>query len=303
VACGRMAAAASIAAVVLLAASACATTEQMNATPQSSASTATASASLKAAQAKAIARLQEWLHAPQPGTLTYNTVQVTGGGTVNVMSILSGTFDPNLGRAQLSGAVQTLGSGSTTQDPSAAVEDDETAYTTIPQPLQTGDLLGKQWGSASVHATWAKDAVHSGWWTVLDAVRHVTADGATTLDGITVDVYSATLDLAQVKGIPKQLLDSDPVKKAGTTQVEVDVYIELGTGTLERVTYKLGLPVQIDAAATASSSAGYQIDLSGFDQSTPTLAPSPTSSATIPPDPGVVAKDQGDEDLAALLPF
>jgi hypothetical protein len=305
VACGRAAGAAVGAALLLTAAAGCATTEQMNTAPQSSASTSTASASTKAAEKAAVEKLQTYLEDPQAGILNYNTVQVTGGGTLNVMSILSGTFDPDLGQAALTGAVQTLGTGSTTPGKSSAVETDGTVYTTLPQSLQTGDRVGKLWQSAPVGATWAKDAVHSGWWTALDSVRSVTAEGVTSLEGTTVDLYSDTVDLATIKGIPKSLLDSDPVKKAGTTKVEVDVYTMMGSGVLVRVTYKLGLPVQIDASATSHSSAGYQVDMesmTGFETAGATPTGTPSAGPTAPV-PTTVASGAGDVDLAALLPF
>jgi hypothetical protein len=301
VACGR-AAAAVVGALVLAAAAGCATTEQMNSSPQSSASTATANASLKAAEANAVTQLQAWLADPQAGTLDYNTVQVTGGGTLNVMSILTGTFDPTLGQASLTGSVQTLGSGATAGGKSSAIETDGKAYTTLPQSLQTGDRVGKLWQTAPVQATWDKNAAHSGWWTALDSVHSLTADGVTSLDGTTVDLYSATVDLAAVKGVPKTLLESDPVKKAGTSRIEVDVYTQMGSGVLVRVTYKLGLPVQIDAAATSASSAGYQVDMSGFAQQDATGSPTASSQPTAP-EPTTVATEAGDVDLAALLPF
>lgn len=303
-ACGRVAGAALAGVLALAALAGCATTEQMNATPTSSASTHTASASTKAAEKNALTRLKAWLAAPRAGALTYNTVQVTGGGTTNVMSILSGTFDPDLGQATLDGSVQTLGSGDTTQGKSSAVEIGGEVYTSIPQAIQTGDRAGKAWESAPVHDTWAKDAVHSGWWTALNAVRAVTADGVTSLGGTTVDMYSATVDLAAVKGIPKALLDSVPVQKSGTTKIEVDLYTVMGSGLLERVTYKLGLPVQIDAAATTRASAGYQVDMSGFAQTGASAGATPTAGARpTAPDPAVVATETGDTDLAALLPF
>jgi hypothetical protein len=291
-----------LAAAVLLAVSACATTEQISTAPTSSASSATTSASVEQAEAGAVEQLQAWLSDPQAGSLTYNAVQVTAGGALNVMSILSGPFDPALGEAQLTGSVQTLGSGSSSQGTSTAVETDGTVYTSIPAAMQTGGALGNQWNSAALDDTWGKDAVHSGWWTVLNAVQSVTSEGLTSLAGTNVNLYVDTLDLTQIKGIPKQLLDSDPVRKAGVTKVEVDIYLQAGTGTLERVTYKLGLPVQIDAAATPKSSAGFQVDMSGFTSATATAAPTPQPTPTVP-SPGTVAKGTGDVDLAALLPF
>lgn len=303
-ACGRVAGAVLAGALALASLAGCATTEQMNATPTSSASTHTPSASTKAAEKNALTRLKAWLADPQAGELTYNTVQVTGGGTTNVMSILSGSFDPTLGQASLTGSVQTLGSGDTTQGKSSAVEIGGDVYTSIPQALQTDDRVGKSWQSAPVHDTWTRNAPHSGWWTALDSVQALTADGVTSLGGTTVDLYSATVDLATVKGIPKALLDSGPVKKSGTTKIEVDVYTVMGSALLERVTYKLGLPVQIDASATSRSSAGYQVDMSGFAQASASASPTGTAGAQpTAPDPSVVAVETGDTDLAALLPF
>lgn len=325
----RLAGTALAAALVLAAGAGCATTEQMNATPQASASTHTASASTKAAEENAVTRLRAWLAAPQAGTLTYNTVQVTSDGSAdsstNAMSILSGTFDPNLGQAALTGSMQTLGAGDAKQTKSSAIETEGQVYTTLPatsstaspsptqtqtasptqpqNPTQTADALGKTWEVAGVHTTWAKDAERSGWWTALDSVRSVTADGVTSINGTTVDVYSATVDLAKVKGIPKALLESDPVKKAGTTKIEVDVYTAMGSGLLVRVTYKLGLPVQIDATAAADSSAGYQVDMSGFAQPGATASPTPTAQPTAPDASTVDTDTAGDGDLAALLPF
>jgi hypothetical protein len=304
VVCGRRrrtAATAASAAGLLLAVSGCATTEQISTAPTSSASSATTPAAVEQAEQTAVEQLQAWLADPQAGTLTYNAVQVTADGSLNVMSILSGPFDPALGQAQLTGSVKTLGSGSSTQGASTALESAGTVFTTIPQAMQTGGATGMQWNAANVTDTWGKVA-HSGWWTVLDAVRNVTSDGITSLAGTTVYMYSDTLDLTQIKGIPKQLLDSDPVRKAGVTKVEVDVYLEAGTGALERVTYKLGLPVQIDAAATAKSSAGYQVDMSGFASASATASPTPQPTPSLPAT-GTVAKQTGDVDLAALLPF
>ena len=294
---------AALAVLVLGGVSACGTTEQIDTQPQTSASTATTPASTIAAEKNAVARLKAWLADPKAGTLTYNTVQVTSGGAINVMTILSGAFDPAGAQATLGGSVETLGSGSTTQGQSTAVEYGGKLYTSIPSSLQTGDRAGKLWESAPVHAAWGSGAKHSGWWTALDSIKQVDADGLISLGATTVDMFSVIVDLSATKGVPKALLDSEPIKKAGTGKVEVDVYTALGSGDLVRVTYKFGLPVQIDAAATSKSSAGYQVDMSGFNQSTASASPSPTGTATVEPEPATVAEDTGDVDLAALLPF
>ena len=302
-ACRRVLGAA-LAALVLGGAAACGTTEQVYTTPQPSASSsATTSSVTAAAEKNAVLQLQDWLAEPQTGTLTYNTVQVTSGGAINVMSILSGPFDPGSGQATLTGSIETLGSGSTTQGSSSALEYGGKVYTSIPATLQTGDRVGKLWEAAPVDSTWGTGAKFSGWWTVLSSVKQVQADGVASLGGVTVDMFSAFPDLSTVKGVPRALLASEPIKKAGTTKVEVDVYTAMGSGALVRVTYRLGLPVQIDAAATAKSSAGYEVDLSGFGQATASATPTPTGTAASTPDAATLAKETGDVDLAALLPF
>ena len=297
---------AALAAAILGGVSACGSTEQIDTQPQTSASTATTPAATIAAEKNAVFQLREWLAEPVAGTLTYNAVEVTSGGAINVMTILAGGFEPSSGQATLAGSVETLGSGSTTQGQSSALEYGGKVYTSIPTTLQTGDRAGKLWEAAPVHSIWGTGAEHSGWWTALDSVKQVDTDGVVSLGGVTVDMFSATVDLSTVKGVPKALLGSDPIKKAGTTKVEVDVYTTLGSGDLVRVTYKFGLPVEIDATATSKSTAGYQVDMSGFDDSTASASPSPSPTGTAAiaqPDAATVAKDTGDVDLAALLPF
>jgi len=298
----RRATGAMFAALLVGGLSACGSTEQIDTEPQTSASTASAPATTVAAEKNAVVQLQGWLADPQAGTLTYNTIEVDSGA-INVMTILSGPFDPNGGQATLTGSVETLGSGSTTQGQSAAIEYGGKVYTSIPSTLQTGDRVGKLWEAAPVKTAWGSGATYSGWWTTLNAVKQVQADGVTSLDGTTADMFSATVDLSTTKGIPKALLDSTPIKTAGTTKVEVDVYTAMGSGALVRVTYKFGLPVQIDVTADSGSSAGYQIDMSGFDSATASASPTPTSTEPVEPTASTVAKDTGDTELAALLPF
>ena len=296
---------AALAAALLGGVSACGSTEQIDTQPSTSASTATIPASTVAAEKNAVLQLQEWLAEPVAGTLTYNAVEVTSGGAINVMTILSGGFEPSSGQATLSGSVETLGSGSTTQGQSSALEYGGKVYTSIPASLQTGTRAGKLWEAAPVHSIWGTGAEQSGWRTALDSVKQVDTDGVVSLAGTTVDMFSAIVDLSTAKGVPKALLASDPIKKSGTTKVEVDLYLTPGSGELIRVTYKFGLPVEIDATATSKSTAGYQVDMSGFDNSTASASasPSPTGTATTQPDSATVAKDTGDTDLAALLPF
>jgi hypothetical protein len=294
---------AALAALILGGTAACGTTMQVFTAPEVTASAkATATSAAATAEKNAIYQLQGWLADPQPGTLTYNTIQVTSGGSINVMTILSGPFDP-AGTATLTGTIETLGPGSTTQGASSALEYSKQVYTSIPTTLQTGVRLGKQWEAAPVRSTWASGAKLSSWWTALNSVKQVQSDGVASLDGATVDMFSAFLDLSTVKGIPATLLDSAAVKKAGTTKVEVDVYTAMGSGKLVRVTYKFGLPVAIDALASGKSSAGYEVDMSAFTNATASASPTPTGTASVPPDSSTVASGTGDTDLAALLPF
>jgi hypothetical protein len=301
----RRATGAALAALLLGGVSACGSTEQIDTQPQTSASTATTPAATIAAEKNAVVQLQAYLADPVAGTLTYNAVEVTSSGAINVMTILSGGFDPVSGQSTLAGSIETLGSGSTTQGQSSALEYGGKVYTSIPPSLQTGEHVGKLWEASSVQSIWGTAATHSGWWTALDSIKAVDTDGVVSLAGTTVDMFSVIVDLSTVKGVPTALLDSDPIKKAGTTKVEVDVYTTLGSGSLVRVTYKFGLPVEIDAAATSKSTAGYQVDMSGFDNPTASASPSPspTGSATAQPDSATTAKGSGDADLAALLPF
>ena len=304
---GRRVLGAALAALILGGTAACGTTMQVFTTPQTTASssataTPTATSATAASEKNAIFQLQGWLADPQPGTLTYNTIQVTSGGAINVMTILSGPFDP-AGTATLTGSIETLGSGSTTQGASSALEYGEKVYTSIPTALQTGVRAGKLWEVAPVRSTWTSGERLSGWWTALNSVKQVQTDGVASLDGATVDMFSAFIDLSTVKGVPKALLDSDPVEKAGTSKVEVDVYTAMGSGNLVRVTYKFGLPVQIDASEQKGMTAGYEVDMSGFTDATASASPSPTGTASVPPDPTSVASGTGDTDLAALLPF
>jgi hypothetical protein len=301
--------AAALAALILGGTAACGTTKQVFTSPATSASvkatataTATATSATAAAEKNTVYQLQGWLADPQPGTMTYNTIQISGGGSINAMTILSGPFDP-AGTATLTGTIETLGPSSTTQGASSALEYGEKVYTSIPAALQTGDRVGRSWAAAPVRDTWASGERLSGWWTALNSVKAVQADGVTSLEGTTVDMFSAFIDLSSVKGIPTTLLDSEPFKKAGTTKVEVDVYTAMGSGDLVRVVYKFGLPVQIDATATAKSSAGYEVDMSGFSSATASPSPTPTGTASVPPDAATVATGTGDVDLAALLPF
>jgi len=301
---GRRVAGAALAALILAATAACGSTRQVFTSPQVSATTtSTATSATVASEKNAVVQLQGWLADPQPGMLTYNTIQVTGGGSINTMTILSGPFDPDLGTATLTGSIETLGSGSTTQGASSALEYDEKVYTSIPTALQTGTRLGKSWDVASVRSTWTTGLRLSGWWSALNTVKQVQADGVTSLGGATVDEFSAFVDMSAVKGMPKTLLESAPFAKAGTSKVEVDVYTAMGSGDLMRVTYKFGLPVKIDGAATATSFAGYEVDMSGFTEPSASPTPTPTGTASVPPDATTVASGTGDTDLAALLPF
>lgn len=299
----RTAAIAAALALIPAVTSGCGTTVPMSAATQAptSSSTANVPGATLAAQRNAATQLHNWLADPRGGTMTYNTIQVTSGGSINVLTMLSGTFDPS-GDADLTGSIETLGSGSTTTGDSSAIETNAQVYTTIPTELQTGDRDGKQWESTAVDATWDGNGVHSGWWQLLYQAQDLKAQGVTGFGDTSVNVFTEVLDLTKLSDIPASLLDSEALRKAGTTKVEVDVYTLTGSGKLARVSYKLGLPVAIDASATATSTAGYQVDLSGLEAPAPSPSATPTPSPSAPP-PETVAAGAGDDDLAAMLLF
>lgn len=295
--------AAAAAGLVLAAAAGCGTTVPMGAATQSPTASISASvpAATRTAELNAEAQLQQWLLDPHGGMMTYNTIQVTSGGTVNVMTMLNGPFDPS-GAADLTGSVETLGSGSTTTDNASAIERDAQVYTSIPAELQTGDQAGKGWNSTQVDSTWQGDAVHSGWWQMLYQAQDLKLNGIAGLGGSSVDVFTEVLDLSKLQDVPSSLLDSEALRKAGTTKVEVDVETLTGSGKLAKLVYKIGLPTAIDISATATSTAGYEVDLANLQDvsPTPTATASPTASA---PAPETVADGAGDQDLAAMLLF
>jgi hypothetical protein len=69
--------------------------------------------------------------------------------------------------------------------------------------------------------------------------------------------------------------------KAGTTKVSIDLYTDLGTGALVRLTYRLGLQVSVDATATATTTAGYEVDLTGLGSPTVSASPSASTPAAL----------------------
>lgn len=297
-------AAGAAAGLILAVATGCGTTVPMGAATQSPTASLSASvpAATRTAEANAETELQQWLLHPNGGTMTYNTVQVTSGGSINVMTMLTGPFDPAGGTANLTGSIETLGSGTTTTEDASAVETQTQLYTTIPTELRTAELADKQWNSTGVNATWQDEAAHSGWWQVLFQAQDLKADGVTGLGGVSVDVFTQVIDLAKLPNVPAALLDSEALRKAGTTKVEVDVETLTGSGKLAKVVYKLGLPVAIDISATATSTAGYEVDLSNLQAGSATPSASPTPSPTAPA-PETVGAGAGDADLATMLLF
>lgn len=136
------------------------------------------------------------------------------------------------------------------------------------------------------------------WWKAFQALDSVTIDGPSEVNTKSAIEFTGTVDLASIPGVPQALLHSPVVQEAGTTVASIDLYTDLVTKALVRVTYRIGLDVSVDATVTPTSSAGYEVDLSSFGQA-PTPTPSPTVTV---PDPGDVATG-GDDDLCYLLPF
>jgi hypothetical protein len=136
------------------------------------------------------------------------------------------------------------------------------------------------------------------WWKAFQALDSVTIDGPSEVNTKSAIEFTGTVDLGTVPGIPQALLNSPVFQNAGTDVVSIDLYTDLATKALVRVTYRIGLDVSVDATATATSTAGYEVDLSGFGQ---TETPSPSPTVTVP-DPQDVVSD-GNDELCYLLPF
>lgn len=233
-----------------------------------------------AAEAKAVESLHAWLEDPQSGTLTISSVTTDAPAKTETSRQLTGRLDPFTTTASLTGTVSTLGSGATVQEPLNVIVMDGKLYWSIPSN-ETSFYPGRKWFVNDLSGAQADRSIHSIWWIALGALNKVHMDGLSEVDQKTAIEYTGTVDLAKIPSAAKQVAKSPVIAQAGSTKVSIDIYTEVGTGNLVRITYRLGLQVSVDATPTANSTAGYEVDLSGFGATvkptpTPVVAPTPT---------------------------
>ena len=250
-----------------------------------------------ASEAKAVEALRTWLAAPRTGTLTISSVEANAARKTEVSRQLTGLLDLSAGTASLTGTLNVLGGSAAVQDPLYVIEKDGVLYSSIPSSQQAAHA-GHKWLSNDLASAAATGSTHSVWWFALQALTTVHVDGASEVDGKSAVEYTGTVDLATISAAAAQVGKSVIFEKAGTTKVSVDLYTDLGTGALVRLTYRVGLQVSVDATPTAKSTAGYEVDLSGFG--TPVK---PTASPVAAPDASLVEASTGNGDLCELLLF
>lgn len=257
---------------------------------------ARASDTSAADEAKAVEALRTWLGQPQPGTLTISSVDVSSPHGAEVSKQLSGTLDAAAGTASLTGTKSVLTGSSTIQTPLRAVMSADQLYLTGPVS-KSSSSPGPKWTQQDLSSVKPATSTHSMWWTLLENLEQVRLDGASEVDSKTAIEFTGTVDAAQIPSLKALLAKSTVFQKAGTTKVSVDLYTDLGTGSLVRLTYRLGLQVSVDATPTAKSTAGYEVDLAGLGSPTPTA--SPAASTPAPPE---VTRD-GSGDICQLILF
>lgn len=249
-----------------------------------------------AAEAKAVQALRVWLDDPRAGTLTISSISTDVTQKSETSRQLTGRYDPFIGAASLTGTLNVLGSGSTVQEPLNVIVMSGRLYWSIPAS-ESSFYPGRRWFVNELSSAQAANSVHSIWWVALGALGNVHMDGLSEVDQKTAIEYTGTVDLAKIPAVAAQLNKSPIIKTAGTTKVSIDIYTELGTGDLVRITYRLGLQVSVDATPTAQSTAGYEVDMSGFG-----VQPTPTPTAVVAPESKLVATG-GVSDLYQLMLF
>jgi hypothetical protein len=261
---------------------------------QATATSAAAAKTARAQEAAAINALHAWMALPLLGTLSISTIEMGKDGTAT-SRYLSGLQNTADGTADLSGYRTVQTKASTTQKPIQAVEDDGKLYESVP-PAKPDSSADPKWLVSDTSSVQPSGSMHSLWWLALGMLDKVHADGPSEVDGRSAVEYTGTVDLADITGASKFLSSWDLFHRAGTKDMTVDLYTDLGTGALVRLTYRLGLPVSVDATPTASSTAGYEVDLSGFATTTPSPSGSATTlTGTLTP--------EGDSELCQLMLF
>ncbi|HEY3870837.1 MAG TPA: hypothetical protein VGM10_20920 [Actinocrinis sp.] len=287
------AATASVAALLLgtLLSSCTEATAGAGASPSASAS----SNSVEAGERNAIKALDTWLAHPDSGTMTVDSVETDAHAATVTSQLLTGPVDIAKGAGSLSGKRTLMHSDHTTQQPVQAIEAGGRLYTLIPQQ-QASAYPSRSWFVNDLTSAMPTGSPHSLWWEALKALGHVQFDGPSEVGGTSATEYTGTVNVDTLVGVSQLVSGSAVFKEAGTTQIAVDVYTDLGSGKLLRVTYRLGLPVSIDASPTPKSTAGYEVDVYAASAASPSATPSVAPAAHL-----VVSG--GSDDLSQLLLF
>jgi hypothetical protein len=164
-----------------------------------------------------------------------------------------------------------------------------------PSPTPSGTPLPGQTSTTGPGA--GQPPTETLWVRALESLGSVTIDGPSEVNTKSAIEFTGTVDLSAIPGIPQSAFDSPVFKQAGTTEASIDLYTDLSTMALVRLTYRIGLDVSVDSTATQTSTAGYEVDLSGFGQPPATGTP----SIEVPAAQDVVRG--GNDDLCYLLPF
>ena len=253
----------------------------------------------------AVAALHSWLGKPGTANIRVSSFETSNAqNPVTTFLELSGVTDGASGFLEMDGSQKTWTNVSTVLTQSAAVESRGVLYTTSPVQEVGQTTAGtsgsgdnpSRWNSTVVDSVWPKQSAHSIWWLALDSLGSVYPDGESVVNTKGATEYTGTVELANVPGIPSSLLQAPLFEKAGTTKVTIDLYTDLSTGLLVRVTYRFGLQASIDATPVGRSTAGFQVDLWGFDSPAPLTTPVavPAAKYIVP---------GGNDDLCRLLIF
>lgn len=284
------------AAVVLLSGGLVASCRAQAGGVQATTPAAHASDTAAANEAKALESLRVWMAAPKAGTMTISTLETDAADGTTTSRQVSGRFDPVTLTGSQTGTLNVLGGGApTTQDPVNLVEQDGKMYTSIPTAQLPG-YAGHTWFEDDLSTARATGSAHSVWWLALDQLDKLHLDGPSEVDAKSAVEFTGTVDVDKIPAVAAMVKKSTIFSSAGTTQVSFDVYTDLGTGALVRVTYRLGLQVSVDATPTAESTAGYQVDFGGFGPQ-----PKPTSSPLTEPSPDQVTTSSAESSLLSQL--
>jgi hypothetical protein len=253
------------------------------------------SSTTAADEALAVKALHTWLAHPVAGTLAINSVDTDLAHQTVVSRHLLGRSDLSAGTATLTGTRTTLTASTTQQVPLEAFETGGQVYTSAAMDQNTTHSAN-QWLVGNLASVRASGSTHSIWWEALSALQTVHVGGPSEVDGKSAVEYTGKVDLAKLPSTANLVASSPIFRKAGTTTVSIDIYTDLGTGSLAQLTYRLGLRASVDSVATSSSTAGYEVDLSSFG-----AAPASPTPTTVPS--GSLVKRGGNGELCRLLLF